>query len=53
MSFTPSLAPMIEATAKTTAGAQDTSPAHMKIPSATTPNARVTTSLSALAVTKS
>jgi hypothetical protein len=50
MSRTPSRAPTIDATAKTTAGAHDTNPAHTKIPSDTEPNAIVITNLSALPV---
>jgi len=50
---TPSLAPNIDEIASTIAGVHDTSPAQVKIASATTPNANVTTSFNALARTKS
>ena len=53
MRRTPSRAPTIDATAKTAAGAQDTKPAHAKMPSETLPNASVITNFSALPVIRS
>ena len=52
MSRTPSLAPRIDAAARTIAGIHETKPAHAKMPRATVPNTSVMTNFSALAAIK-